>query len=92
MKKLIILSSFCILHSSFSQISYINLTSLATNVAASSALITIPGVCSNYTYTVVNSNNIIIGDPIPNSTIIRAERFRAIALKCRIAGDTRGKP
>lgn len=62
-----LISSFFILHSAFAQISFINLTSLATNVTTSSALITIPGVCVNYTYTVVNSNNVIIGDPIPTA-------------------------
>jgi hypothetical protein len=50
-----------------SQITFINLTSLATNVTTSSALITIPGVCTNYPYTVVNSNNLVIGDPIPSA-------------------------
>jgi hypothetical protein len=49
------------------QISFINLTSLSTNVTTSSALITIPGLCTNYTYTVVNSNNLVIGDTLPTA-------------------------
>jgi hypothetical protein len=56
---------FCFSAFSQSGYQYINLTGLSTNLTTSTARITIPGVCTNYVYTVVNSNNIIIGDPIP---------------------------
>ena len=44
------------------QIQYVDQSTLATNTANSTAWITIPGVCTNASYTVNNPSNQVIGD------------------------------
>lgn len=57
------------------QITFIDLLTRTTNTVSSTALITIPGVCTNAPYVVLNTNSITIGDPLPAAFAIVNANF-----------------
>lgn len=91
MKTKIILATLLLSLPAFGQLLSINTTNRTTNTVTSQAYQTAPGFYTNLLTTSVNSNNVIVGDTLPDAFYKVGYNFNYLKTSVRTNGGTNGQ-